>query len=260
MHKHPANDTYTVAAIALLAMCVVTFSHEALGHGGTCLALGGHILELSSSIFRCDLHSPWIDPAGPLANLLAGTLALLVATFNRPSGRALRLGLILVASFSFFWEAGYVIKAMAARDGDLYFAGQSFLGEPSGWWRIGGAGLGLVMYTLTGHWLARSLYRLWPDATVVLHVRRTAWCAATLGATLAALPHAGAGWQDLRDAFLEFGAASFPFLLSRRIAIASASEAQRALIPRSRAIIAVALMVFAVFAATLGRGLLIPPA
>jgi hypothetical protein len=255
MNRHQTNDTYTVAAIALLAMCVVTFDHEALGHGGACLALGGHILALSSSIFRCDLHSPWIDPAGPLANLLAGTLALLIASLLPPHRRALHLGLILVTCFSFFWEAGYVIKAMATRDGDLYFAGQSFLGEPTLWWRLSAAALGLVLYAITTRWSARSLSTLWPDATVTRHVRRTAWCAATLGATLAALAYVGAGWEDLRDAFLEIGAASFPLLLGTNSGSLSASAAPQTLIPRSRLIIAVALVVFAIFVATLGRGL-----
>jgi hypothetical protein len=27
------NDLFTVAAVGVLAMCVVTFDHEALGHG-----------------------------------------------------------------------------------------------------------------------------------------------------------------------------------------------------------------------------------
>ena len=55
------NDSLTVAAVAVLAMCVVTFDHEALGHGSVCLALHGHILLLSSSLFRCDVRSGWID-------------------------------------------------------------------------------------------------------------------------------------------------------------------------------------------------------
>jgi len=70
------DDAATIGAISLVAMCLVTFDHEALGHGGTCLAAGGRILELTSAIFRCDLRSPWIAPAGPIANLVMGTLAL----------------------------------------------------------------------------------------------------------------------------------------------------------------------------------------
>jgi len=82
------NDSWTVAAIGLMAMVLVTFDHEALGHGGMCLALGGRILELTSSIFRCNLRSAWIAPAGPLCNLIVGTLSLLLirATARRRTG------------------------------------------------------------------------------------------------------------------------------------------------------------------------------
>jgi hypothetical protein len=63
------SDRLTAAAIGLLAMCIVTFDHEALGHGSACLLLHGHIRLLTSSLFRCDVRSGWIDPAGPFANL-----------------------------------------------------------------------------------------------------------------------------------------------------------------------------------------------
>ncbi|HSM97283.1 MAG TPA: hypothetical protein VLT91_14665, partial [Rhizomicrobium sp.] len=84
---HNSNDTLTVAALALIAMCAVTFAHEALGHGGLCLLLGGRIDLLSSSIFRCSLRSGWIDAAGPAANLVVG-FAALVARLAAPPGFA----------------------------------------------------------------------------------------------------------------------------------------------------------------------------
>jgi hypothetical protein len=256
MIRHQTNDTYTVAAIALLAMCVVTFDHEALGHGGACLALGGHIRQLTSSIFRCDLHSPWIDPAGPFTNLLAGTLALLLASVVPRQRPAWRLGLVLLACFSYFWEAGYLIKAMATADGDLYFAGLNIFGEPTIAWRLASAGLGLALYLFTARWTVRALLSLWPDKAIARTVARTAWLAATLGALLAASAYDGTGWMALRNALLEIGAASFPLLL---IPTAPALSGITLLTPthisRSRLTISVALLVFALFIATLGRGL-----
>lgn len=59
------SDQLTVAALGLLAMCLVTFAHEAVGHGGVCLLLGGHIRLLTSSVFRCDISSRWVDAGGP---------------------------------------------------------------------------------------------------------------------------------------------------------------------------------------------------
>jgi hypothetical protein len=76
---------------------------------------------------------------------------------------------------------------------------------------------------------------------------------ATLGAVLAALVYAGEGWTDLRDAALEIGGSSFPLLLIPR---RSGEEiAGAALIASSRITIFLSLVTYAVFAATLGRGL-----
>ena len=186
IHK-TSNDWYTVAAISLMAMCLVTFDHEALGHGGMCLASGGHIRLLTSSMFRCDIRSMWIAPAGPFGNLLGGTLALLFVPFVPRRSTNVRLFLILVAGFAFFWEAGYLIIEMHRRDGDLYFAAQDFLGEPSLWWRITGAVAGVGLYVFSAGWASRALSDLWPDAAVARRVARIAWVTATIGAILAKL-------------------------------------------------------------------------
>jgi hypothetical protein len=249
------NDALTVAAIALLAMCFVTFDHEALGHGGMCLALGGHIRILTSSVFRCDLQSVWIDPAGPFGNLLMGALALALvgAVPRRSSG--IRLFLILVAAFSFFWEAGYVIEAMRSRHGDLYSAGQDFLGEPSTGWRIGGALTGFSLYLFTARWTSRSLLDLWPRADAARSVARTAWAVASIGAALAALAYTGEGFGDLRDAVLEIGASSWPLLLIPRSNPSAAEALPAEGIVRNWTVVGTSAVVYAIFLATLGRGL-----
>ncbi len=262
------DDAPTIAAIGLLAMCLVTFDHEALGHGGACLALGGRILELTSSIFRCDLRSIWIAPAGPLANLAAGTVALALAQMAPRRAVRMRLFLVLVTSFSYFWEAGYVMHAMHRREGDLYFAGQDFLGEPSLAWRIAGAIAGFALFVFTMRWAWRALIALWPGALGnARRAARIAWISATLGAAGAALCYRGASPGDLRDAILEIGASAFPLLWvwpARRMdrapqAAASAPQAAASappLIGRDRRLLATAALVYAIFAATLGRGLL----
>src|SRR5512140_3013315 len=97
------NDWPTVAAIGLLAMCVVTVDHEALGHGGACLALHGRILALSSSVFRCDRYSGLIDAAGPASNMLFGLIALALRSAVPLHAVKLRLFLVLTTALSFFW-------------------------------------------------------------------------------------------------------------------------------------------------------------
>jgi hypothetical protein len=251
------DDAATIGAISLLAMCLVTFDHEALGHGGMCLALGGRILELTSSIFRCDLRSQWISPAGPLANLAVGTLALALTRLTALGSRNTRLFLTLVACFSYFWESGYVIHAMHRRDGDLYFAGQDFLGEPSLAWRLAGAAAGFALFLYTMRWVWRAFDELWPASfAAARRAARIAWVSATLGAVGAALCYRGAGLADLRDAFLEIGASAFPllWLWPMRRGETGAGPAA-APIARDRRLLAAAALIYAGFAATLGRGI-----
>ncbi len=138
------NDGLTVSALAILAALTVTVAHEALGHGGACLALGGHITRLSSALFRCDISLPWIDAAGPAMNLLAGTLALILS--HCVKSIPLRLYLILVTALSYFWDGGYLAQAMLTQKGDLYFASRDLIGGPADAWRLGGGVAGIGLY------------------------------------------------------------------------------------------------------------------
>ncbi|HWA30712.1 MAG TPA: hypothetical protein VG867_06430, partial [Rhizomicrobium sp.] len=226
-----SNDTLTVCALAVIAMCVVTFAHEALGHGGACLWLGGHIEILSSSIFRCDLRSGWIDPAGPAGNLLVGILALAVRTGSPPGFARTRLLLLLVTAFSFFWEGGYLMRAMIIRDGDLYFFARFLLGEPSLLVRAVGFAIGLAIYVLGARIASSGLSGMF-DLREARSVARIAWVAATFAAALAALAYRGQPLlPDVRDAVLEIGLASVPLLFIPRESDAPAQV--RAIIGRS---------------------------
>jgi hypothetical protein len=246
------NDTSTVWALAVIAMCVVTAAHEALGHGGACLALGGHIVLLSSSLFHCDLHSGWIDPAGPGINLLAGLIALIARAVMPPGFAKTRLLLLLVTGFSFFWEGGYLMRAMILRDGDLYFFLRFRMGEPALWMQAAGFLVGLTIYAFTIRITSRGLTGMF-DTREGRRVARNAWIAAVIAAGAAALLYRGAPlWPDVRDALLEIGLASIPLLFIPR-ANEYAPQA-RAIIGRSWPVIAAAVMVFAAFAMTLGRG------
>jgi hypothetical protein len=249
------NDLLTVAAVGVLAMCVVTFDHEALGHGSACVLLHGRILLLTSSLFRCDVRSGWIDPAGPAVNLLMGALALAGLRFVSIRLLTLRLFLILVTAFSYFWEWGYLIRAMHRREGDLYYFVEFLLGHVSLWERWIAAGVGLALYVLTARIVSGELRKLWPQARVARTVARIAWMSATVGAALAALAYTGHGWGGLRDAVLEFGGGSFPLLFlplgNRQIEERRPSS----FLARSSTTIAVAAIVYAVFVACLGRGI-----
>src|SRR5581483_8331690 len=74
----------TVTAIALVAYCASNVLHEAVGHGGACLALGGKPLVLSSVHFDCGeqalsaLSIRGVAAAGTIVNFISGTLAFVV--------------------------------------------------------------------------------------------------------------------------------------------------------------------------------------
>ena len=252
------NDWLTVSAVTALAMCLTSFDHEALGHGAACLLVHGHIRLLSSSLFRCDVKSGWIDPAGPAGNLLMGTLALLCLRFVPVQFLIARLFLILVTAFSYFWESGYVIRAMYRRDGDLYFFAEFLVGRVSIWQRWLAAGAGLALYIFAVRIVSDALLTLWPHARPARRVARIAWVSGTAAAAIGALAYAGPGWADFRDAILEIGGASFPLLFiplwDRRIEPTQRS----AFIERSPRLIAVSLVVYAGFVASLGRGIAPP--
>ncbi len=249
------NDWLTVAAIGLVASCIVTFDHEALGHGSACLALGGHIRLLTSSIFRCDARSGWIDPAGPFTNLLIGTIAFGCTRLVPRHRAALRLLLILITAFSYFWESGYAIRAMHLRDGDLYFFAEFLLGDATVWERWLFAAAGLVLFLWTVRLTANALLALWPNAARARYVARMAWLGAIVGDALAALAYRGHSWNNFRDAVLEVGAASFPLLFLPRRGNGFVDGEPKVFVERSPLAIALCLLVYAIFVATLGRGI-----
>ena len=256
MASSVARDSLpTVGAVALIAMCLVTFSHEGLGHGGACLASGGHVELLSSSLFRCDRPSPIIDAAGPLTNLLVG-LAALALRLRVPVERAgLRLFLILVTAFSLFWEGGYLVQAMLLRDGDLYFALRDVLSGPELWWRCVGGAFGVLVYGAGVVVTSRALAGLWPDRVEARRVARTTWLVAVVGAALAAFFYRGPDTaRNFHDTMTEIGLASVPLLLIPRGGRASSPPGPVRIV-LSPVSLVLAACVFALFAATQGRGL-----
>ncbi|HEY2069284.1 MAG TPA: hypothetical protein VGG48_07000 [Rhizomicrobium sp.] len=231
------NDTLTTIAIAILAMCLATAAHEALGHGSACLLLGGHITQLTSVYFDCSVHREiWIPAGGPLGNLAAALLAwigLRVATGGR-----MRLFLMLLFAFSIFWFAGYVLYSAVKSQGDNAIVAQMLFGDPDWRWRAGLGVLSVLVY-----WIGRSQIA---GRTATL---RIAWVAGLISAALAALLYAPDRLEALHQAALEIGAASWPLLLPTR---AGENEPE---VTRSFEWIAMSVLVFIGFAVTLGHGL-----
>jgi len=248
------DDLATIAAIAVVASCIVAVDHEAIGHGSACLALGGHVTRLTSVYFHCSAASAWIDPAGPAGNLTGAVLAWLAGRWLPARMVRLRLMLLLITAFALFWEGGYLFKSMLTLDGDSANAARAAFGEPAWPWRIGGVLLGIVLYAAGIAATISSMRALAADRARTRHILRVSWLAATAAACGAALAYAPDRLEAMHQAALEIGAASWPLLFLAAWAPPAMHGGEHT-IGKSFCWIAFAAIVFAVFALTLGQGL-----
>ncbi len=244
------DDVRTLASIAVIAMCVATVAHEAAGHGTACLLSGGRIATLTNVYFRC-AGGRFVALAGPAGNLAAGLLALLAALATPFRAVRARLCAVFIMALSLFWAAGYLVASMIGNYGDYAIAGHDFLGAPSGWWRALGAILGVGLYVLAARLVLAAIKGFSPART--RHLLRTAWLAATAFAMLSAIFY-GPGRNDaIWQSFLEIGANSFPLLILGWRMKHAKDDAPA--IEFGMGWFAVAVAIFAAFAATLGRGI-----
>src|SRR5205085_10953058 len=123
MAVKPLSYSYaTLAAIAALAFIVACVAHEAVGHGGTCIAAGGHITLLTSVYFHCANGGLLPSAAGPLINLAVGSI--LWATLRRAwslLSAHWRLFITLAMAFNLFWGAGYFVYSAVTDMSDWAF-------------------------------------------------------------------------------------------------------------------------------------------
>ena len=100
-----------LAALGTLAFAASMMAHEGLGHGGYCLAVGGHNTLLTPWSETC--HFPasprlGIKAAGPAAQFACGLLAWLALHWVKPNAARLRYFLWLCMTLSLFISSGYV--------------------------------------------------------------------------------------------------------------------------------------------------------
>jgi hypothetical protein len=114
----------TVVAIAALAGAISTQLHEAVGHGGACLALGRPVREWGAFYLDCDtklapaIFSQIVAAAGSTMNLLAAIFAFLV----------LRLMPVSWPRARFFWWLLMALNGMQWA-GYYFFSGVSGIGD-----------------------------------------------------------------------------------------------------------------------------------
>lgn len=107
----PCDSAVLLAALGILGYAASMVTHEALGHGGYCLACGGHTTLLTPWLESCAFPGApalGIKAAGPGAQFGAGLLAWLALRLLSPGAPRLRFFLWLYMVFNLFVSLGYV--------------------------------------------------------------------------------------------------------------------------------------------------------
>ena len=161
-------DVLTVVAIALAATVAGDVIHEALGHGGACLATGGHALGLSSVYFDCDRDTRIVAAGGTIANLIAGVLCFGASRMVRRAAR-LRYFLWLLMTINLLEAGGYFIFSGVGNIGDWARVIQGL--QPAWAWRVGLTVTGAMAYWLSV-WFALLELRPFLGAAGEMRLRR----------------------------------------------------------------------------------------
>ncbi len=183
-------DLATVLGIALVAYAASNVLHEAVGHGGACVALGGTPLVLSSVHFECGeaamtaLAIRGLAAAGTIVNFVAGGLALALLRAIRPRERPhAAYFLWLFATLNLLMGAGYFLFSGAGNIGDWAAVADGVL--PPVVWRPAMFVFGAVLYFVLARLAARALRRLvGGDGLAFKRARRLTLPAYFVGGTL----------------------------------------------------------------------------
>ena len=123
-HNNLSIDILTILAIGIISFIIKNVIHEALGHGGTCLLVGGRPLVLSSAHFDCDTSSVsdagirFIAAAGTLVNFIAAYFFWLAFHSMRVKSASLRYFFWFAMSGNYFVAAGYPLFSGVIGVGD----------------------------------------------------------------------------------------------------------------------------------------------
>jgi hypothetical protein len=236
----------TLGAIAAVAFIVACVSHEAVGHGGMCLAVGGRVTLLTSVYFHCANGGPLTDAAGPLMNLIVGAACWLFVR-RRALPLESRLFFVLAMAFNLFWGAGYFIFSAVANTGDWAFVLAGLSLEPRWLWRLLLGALGVLLYAQAMRAVAAHL----PPGTPLA----VPYVVAGVVSCCAALYFAGPTLPAVQEAAQESFLANIGLLgIARRNSKQVPISAPPILVAHSTRWLVFAGLVVVAFVALLGRG------
>jgi hypothetical protein len=152
-------DFLTIAAISVVAYIIQNVLHEAVGHGGVCLLLGGEPTALSTAYF--DMVDGSVSPlgrrlvaaGGAVVNILAGGVCWALLRTMRGAGDSFRFFLWLSMTINLLTGTGYLLFSGTTQVGDWVVVIAGF--EPFWLWNTLMILIGLVTYLLC-IWLSLS--------------------------------------------------------------------------------------------------------
>jgi hypothetical protein len=251
-----------MACVGALAFAVAAVAHEAIGHGGMCVATGGHVKLITTVYFRGTDSGPLTDAAGPMANLVLGGLLYLWVKPNRIASPHLHFFAAAAMALNLFWGSGYFIYSGISNTGDWAFVVRGLALQPPWLWRAILVVLGVYCYgfsiVATGRALARfaDISGEGPAKRPLFRVSLILYLSAGIACCLAVLPFRGAlgpaFHESVRESFEAF--VGLLYVAARRTVPGQATDAGRAALPRSWKWIAGSLAWLILFAAVMGRG------
>lgn len=246
----PISHSYaTLAAIAVLAFITACVAHEAVGHGGMCVAVGSHITLLTSVYFHC-ANGGWItSAAGPFMNLVVG------ATFWAILRRGLplrsvdwRLFMVFAMAFNLFWGTGQFILCAVTNTGDWAFALRDIGLQPNWLWRCLMGAFGVYLYYRFLQLVAFYL----PSGTPLLVPYLVAGAVACLAVLFFDGPTLPAFGEAAKEGFGT--GVSLLLLLAYRNSSRAESPSAVVFVNHSNGWLITSVLVTLAFFATLGRG------
>jgi hypothetical protein len=256
----PAADAVTAAAIGVLSGPLMFLTHELLGHGVATLAVGGHIVRVTSvnenwsGVFSHPVARV-IGAAGIAANLLYGVLALLAFRLVPAAHAQTRFFLWFYGHATVFMGSGYMTAGAIFNFGDPQQVLSGLPFEPA--WRIGAAIIGFSIFFVTRMDAERIL------ATWAGTERRSArartfslvpYLAMGIAATLSGFVGPDAHYSDVGWSALATFAANLPFGLIPFALPKASADSERLDLRRSPGWIAAGALALAILFFVLAPG------
>lgn len=149
----PNYDRLTLGGIAVVAYIISNVLHEAVGHGGLCLLVGGDPTALSTAYFDMADSSVsmtgrrLVAAGGTIVNLAAAGLFWAALRAAPSSANRLRYFLWLSMTINLFTGTGYFLFSGVTQFGDWIVVIQGF--EPYSLWIVLLIVLGIAGYLLS---------------------------------------------------------------------------------------------------------------